>query len=212
MVTIINPEKNNSRNSANNSFENEILRKVIKESWRGKLPDGQKSGISSEILEGHAVRMGRMMGTLDYEALCMPNVTVNARHMSAIELRDYVSLIERLAAGYQQHLGNNITDVILIGLTFKAKDIGSARRYYDLFVSDMEQRLASCVKISDKEAVSLRDLSTELHKRNSGPLRFLRKREIQLLNSAVVSKRKRISRLSRRIGKYSSITHRTKHA
>ncbi len=186
------------------------MRRIIKESWRKTLPEIQRNNGTEEVLDSHASRMGQMLNNYDYEAICMQNVIANTKHMNMGELKAYLSTIERLAAGYQQRVGDELANVIIIGITTKAKDLQIAQRYYQTLVSGVERVLSRSVAASEQEAKSLRTFSAILYSKETSIFRFFKKGEIGLLRSVVATKRRRITKLSRRIERYARVSHRAK--
>ena len=195
------------------SFETDIMRKVIKESWRGKLLD-QKAEPSSvatiQLLDEHAAKMEVLLKNLDYEAICMQNIIGNAKHMSVPELRSYLIFIEKLAVGYQHIFTSDITDIILIGLTSKARDLKTIKKYHESLISGIEKSLSKYTKKSSKEEQLLNEVATELHKKNRGVFKFLRKGEISLMQRVLKSKKKKLTKYSKRIGNYSLLISKLK--
>ncbi len=195
------------------SFETDILRKVIKDSWRGKLLSDKtepKSAATVELLDEHAAKMEVLLKNLDYEAICMQNIISNSKHMSIPELRSYLMFIEKLAIGYQHIFTTDITDIILIGLTSKARDLKSIKKYHESLVGGIEKNLSRYTGRSSKEEKALNQIAAELHKKNKGVFKFLRKGEITLMQKAINSKRRKLTRYTKRINGYSMLISRLK--
>ncbi len=197
-------------------YEDQVLKRVIKESWRGKLQGTQSTNGQAELLESHAIKMEQITDSYDYESFCMNNLIGNAKNMTALELKAYLSYIEKLALGYrhyEQRMGTNITDLLLIGLTIKARDLRSMRIYYDKLFGSLEKQIDRYVAQSARTAKSLRDDNELLYrKENSFITRIFGKGEIELLKQRVASKRKRITKLSRRVERTATVVHKAKHA
>ncbi len=208
-VVFDNKEK---EHAAAGDYEMNILRNVVRETWRKTVPERQKSNGTIETLEVHAGRMGKLFNNADYEAICIPQILEHSKYMSAVELRNYTMTVERLGRIYQQVYGNEIAGLLLIGIAKKARDTSSVRRYLELIISLLEKRNTRHLKLSDKEAAELRILSLRLYKSQRGILSFLRKGETAVLGSLIEDKKRRISRHSRKISKYSNVLGGAKHA
>ncbi len=205
--------ENKSPQVFNSSFETDILRKVVKDSWRGKLLDEKTEPHGSatiQLLDEHAARMEVLLKNLDYEAICMQNIIGNSKHMSIPELRSYLAFIEKLAVGYQHIFTTDITDIILIGLTSKARDLKSIKKYHEKLVSGIEKNLTTYTSKSSKEERVLNQIATELHKKNKGIFKFMRKGEITLMQKVINSKKRKLNRYSKRINNYSQLISKLK--
>ncbi|MEM0201284.1 MAG: hypothetical protein QXD23_02660, partial [Candidatus Micrarchaeaceae archaeon] len=163
MSNIIHAEK--PINQSTSSFEGEALRRVIKETWRGKLLENSdpKSAISLQLLDEHVAKMEVLLKNLDYEAICMQNIISNSKHMTTPELRSYLTFIEKLAVGYQNIFTPEITDIILIGLTSKARDLRSIKKYHELLIYGIENKVNSYGTRINKEEKALNQIAHELN-------------------------------------------------
>ncbi len=202
--------KEGNSGPVNETFEKSILRKVIRESWQSGEVKNTTDPRISQMLEEHASKMEKILGDLNYGALCMPNVIANSRKMSYGELVSYLSLLESLGMGYKQWFNSEFANIFLAGLTLKARDTHSASRHLDGFLSGIERRLCYYKGRSEKESKSLNTLMMELNSKNSGLLRFFRKREISLLKRMINMKSKRTESLSRKRARYANIVVKVK--
>ena len=196
-----------------NSYEFDLFKKVVKDSWRSNLVEGKsdpKNLQTIQLLDEHSAKMEMLLKNLDYEAICMQNIISNSKHMSIPELKNYLTLIEKLAVGYQHIFTSDITDIILIGLTSKARDLKSIKKYHESLLSGIESNLNSYNGKSSKEEKMLNQIAMELHKRNKGVFKFLRKGEIKLLEKIITSKKRRIVKYTKRISTYSSLISKLK--
>lgn len=206
--------KDNIRQDVNSttSFEGAALRRIIKETWRGKLLENAdpRTAVSLQLLDEHVAKMEVLLKNLDYEAICMQNIISNSKHMSTPELKSYLSFIEKLAVGYQNIFTPEITDIILIGLTAKARDLRSIKKYHESLISGIEKKAGSYSTKISKEEKALNQIARELNKKNKGIFKFLRKGEIQLMQKIISNKRRRLTRYSKKNSSYSQLISKLK--
>lgn len=199
--------KNDDREAkAHETFEKGILRKIIRQNWENASADPRVS----QALEEHASRMETILGTLDYGAICMPNVISNSKRMSPKELTAYLALIESLGVGYKSWFNSEFANIFVAGLTLKARDTHSALRYLEGFVSSMEKRISYYQKLSEKENKTLEQLIAEYEGKNSGILRFFKKGELNALSRMINLRKRKAYALSRKATKYNEIIIKTK--
>ncbi len=191
---------------AHETFEKGILRKIIRQNWENASADPRVS----QALEEHASRMESIMGTLDYGAICMPNVISNSKRMSFKELTAYLTLIESLGIGYKSWFNSEFANIFVAGLTLKARDTHSALRYLEGFVSGMEKRISYYQKLSEKENKTLDQLIAEYEGKNSGMFRFFKKGELNALLRMINIRKRKAHRFSRKATKYNEIVIKTR--
>ncbi|MCL5100768.1 MAG: hypothetical protein M1122_02340 [Candidatus Marsarchaeota archaeon] len=197
------------QNKTNDTFEKEILDRVIKENWRGKA---QNVDQSVAILDTHAAGMRKLLNTFDYEVLCMPNIILNSKNMTKTELSSYLSLLEALAIGYKHKLDNEFVNIFMTGLTLKARNAQSVTKYLDYFIQDMEKKANYYHTRADKEKGAADNIAVELEKREASLLKFLKKREIKSLRSRFKRKTLKARKFSTKEKTYASIISRVKIA
>ncbi|MGC8479116.1 MAG: hypothetical protein ACP5M9_00390 [Candidatus Micrarchaeia archaeon] len=211
MVNMLQKDGINTNNRVN-TFEEEAMRKVIKESWRGKLLDNSepKTAGTLQLLDEHAAKMEVLLKNLDYEAICMQNIIINSKHMSLPELRSYLLFIEKLAVGYQSIFTPDITDIILIGLTSKARDLRSIKKYHESLISGVEKNVVKYSSRISKEEKALNQIAAELNKKNRGIFKFLRKGEIRIMQRIITSKKRKLSKYNNKSKKYLQLVSKLK--
>ncbi len=194
------------------TFEGVALRRIIKETWRGKLLEtaDPKSAVSLQLLDEHVAKMEVLLKNLDYEAICMQNVISNAKHMTTPELKSYLAFIEKLAVGYQNIFTPEITDIILIGLTAKARDLRSIKKYHESLISGIEKKVGSYSSRMSKEEKALNQIARELNKKNKGIFKFLRTGEIRLMQRIITNKKRRLTKYGKKTSNYSQLISKLK--
>lgn len=197
-------------NHVNETFEKGILRKVVRESWRGKIAESTTNPRAAQILDEHASKMEDLFGTLEYGALCMPNIIANSKKMSERELTAYLTILESLGAGYKSNFNSDFANIILAGLILKARDQYSVLKHLNVFTGGIEKKLSSYKSAMEMENKDLSTLMEELEAKDSGLFRFFRKGEIRLLKRLIAMKSKRLKVLQKRSGRYSGIMMKVK--
>ncbi len=185
----------------NNDFISKALRRVVSEEWQ-KMSTDQKF---SQILNEHASRMEELLKSFDYGAICMPNIISNSKKMSHRELISYLSLVESLGIGYTHWFGSDFANIYLAGLTLKARDTRSLSKYLNNFLTRMETKANYFETRALKENKTIDELITELERKSKGPLRFLRKGEINALRRMIKMRYSSNKRYLLKRAKYSKI-------
>lgn len=187
------------------TLEVDAVKRIMRENWGSDLKD---SG-SLEILNSHIDFMERELKLADYEAACMRNVAAHTKHMSKGELRAYTKFIEALAIGYKSKFGMDLTNLLIAGVALLSGDLKSVRKRYDDLLEDINSTLRSYQSRIDDENTRVEGLNMKLRCKESGLflLRFLKKKEIQLLRGRIRRRMQRISRLEDGKMKHESIAN-----
>ncbi len=193
------------------TFEDNILKSVIRASWKDSLATGSAAKETAFSLDEHASRMRLLLNNAyDYEIASMPIIVANAANMNAEELRGYLAHLEAFALGYGSLLGQELTNLIMLGLPRKARDRRSAARYTSLLVKELEgKRAAYLVRAAREEEASNRATST-LIEQSSGILRFFRRSRITSLKRRVAKTTSRRRSLETKAQRYSYLLDRVK--
>jgi hypothetical protein len=208
--SIIRRDSNAIVSDANETLEKQALNKVVRDSWRNKL-DAKHDAKIADSLNSHAANMRKVLGTFDYEVLCMPNIIANSKQMTRSELSQYLSMIEALAIGYKHMFENDFVSILMAGLTLKARNISSMSRYFDMFVKDIENKSSSYRKKAEKVGGSVEKLAVEIERMERSLIRrFFKKGEIRLLRAHLSSRSKRIYRFTEKERYYSNISSRVR--
>jgi len=195
-------EKDGSGFITNSTIETNAVRKVLRENWASKLKEKESC---IEVLERHAEFMNREFGSLDYEASCLQNIALHARHMSKGELLAYTKFVEALAVGYKSKFGLDFSGLLIAGVTLVSIDMRTLKKHFDYFVTHLYQNSDVYAKRLDRELTRIEKLNSEICRKDSGILKFLRKKEVASLRSRVKSKQAKIGRLQGKRTRYNML-------
>ena len=132
------------------------------------------------------------------------------QHLQMNLLKSYLTFIEKLAVGYQNIFTPEITDIILIGLTAKARDLRSIKKYHELLISGIERKVGSYNTRMSKEEKALNQIARELNKKNKGIFKFLRSGEIQLMQKIINNKKRKLTKYGKKTSNYSQLISKLK--
>jgi hypothetical protein len=196
----VDAERNSRDVQDNPTIEVNAIKKIVRENWESKL---KEKGTNLEILGKHVEFMTRELGSIGYETMCMQNIVSHTKHMSNAELLAYTHLVEALAIGYKSRFGWDFGGLLVAGVTSVSKDLRSVRKHFDYLVSYLSENSAVFDRAIEREMRNTDRLNFELSKKDSGILRFLRKKDILLLKSRIKAKQAKISRFKSRKERYS---------
>jgi hypothetical protein len=203
----VNENNRHSANDTEKSIDNAILMNVVRQHWENKLEgmDMMKSRHVSSEIDLHLSNINGIIDKLDYEVYCVPSIVSHSKHMQTNEFREYLRLIESMAIGYSAVFGKDITGLILIGLTSKARNVGSAEAYF----AGLSDRLSSKLKIYDalikKHKEDSDSLSREFIRHKSSIFRFIRKKHIYELKSRMDAKAKKLRKLNNKAERINNV-------
>ena len=189
------------------TIEANAIKKIVRENWESRL---KEKGTTLDILNEHVEFMTKEFGAMSYETLCMQNIAARAKHMSKGELATYTRIIETLALGYKSRFGAEFAEPLVAGVTLLSKDVKSARRHLDYFITHLMESAASYERRIARETRKLEGIDSELRKANSGILRFFRKRRIASLNSRQKTSKAKMGRFEARRLRYAKLAEETK--
>ena len=184
------------------TLELNAVKKVVREAWQSKL---KEQGTNVDILGKHAAFMNGVLESVDYEVVCMPSVASHTKHMSRGELMVYTKFLETLAVGYKSRFGPEFANLMIAGLALVSKDLRTARSHFDNFVSDLGKISEAYERRSARVSKKIEELDKELGRKQSGMLRFFRKRAIQSIRANIGRHRGLADRFEKRRAKYASI-------
>ena len=189
---------------ANSNF----FKNVVRQHWEGKLAtmDKTKSKHVAAEIESHLSKMNPHIDKLDYEIFCVPNIIAHSKHITKEELQDYLKLLESLAVGYSSTLGRELTSLVLIGLTSKARNSASAERYYKSLTGYVQGRVTRYESAIDRKRKRVHGLSMLLQREQSSLLRLFRRRRIQVLSKKIDVNIKDIEALTMKLQTYSNVS------
>lgn len=195
---------------SNEPFERGIFRKIVRENWKSKISGSTSNPKAAKLLDEHAIRMEGALGTIEYGALCMPNLISNSKNMSERELSAYLSALEAIGTGYKHRFNSEIAGILLAGLMLRARDPVSASKHLQNLTSSMEKKADYYGQLAAKENLSLEALATELKKKDSGIFRLFRRGEIAILKRLISMRASRSKRFVRKRERYSGIVLKVK--
>ncbi len=189
------------------TFESNILKNVIRESWKESVPakekDREKAKETVFELDEHALNMRKILSSYDYEIASMPLIVANTSRMSKDERRQYLASMEAIAMGSSNLFGPEFANVIMVGMPKKAKDRNSASRYISLIMRILERRQGMYKRRIYREGAKLQGASAQIILHSSSIFRFFRKKRITSLKRVVEVRSSRIRRMEARADRYS---------
>jgi hypothetical protein len=199
-------EEDRANQVQNSTVEADILKQVIRENWRAGLGESIKINKAvAGIYDEHAAAMRKMLNSIDYELHSMPNIVTNTKKMRKDEITLYLSSIEAIALGYYDMLDTDLTNLILIGLSHKAKDLKTVSKYLTLLTAEIERRINAYKGRATRESTRLDALYGELKVNEKGILRIFRRRKITRLRGRTNTRAFRLTRLRVKENKYSEL-------
>lgn len=182
----------------NETVENAV-RRVIRENWESKV---KERGTNLDILSGHVEFMSKELGSLGYETVCMQNVVSNTKHMSKGELIAYTRMIEALAMGYKARFGPEFGGLLVAGATLVSKDARSMRKNFDYFMNHISRNSSVFENAIEKEVRTIEQLNYDLGRKETGILKFFRKKDILVLKRQIKVKREKIGKFENKRVRY----------
>ncbi len=196
-------DRKDDEKRANDTIEVNTLNKLLKDSWRANLEDQSRLNKHPlSVFEDHALNMRDLLNAYDYEIFSIPNIISHSKQMSKGEIKAYISSLEAIAFGYRYKFDSELTNLLLTGLTLKAKDFKTIARYYTSLLDDLERNLARYQKELGKENKKFDTLVVELKSNESSLLRFLKKKRIVLLRRVIARRTIKIKRIQKRAVRY----------
>lgn len=182
----------------------ETLKTIVRQHWKDKLTEVEKvkGKHLSAALDIHVANMNAILDPLDYEAFCIPNIIQHSKHMQKEDFSTYLKLIESIAIGYSNHLGKDLTGLILIGVTSKGRSVGSAERHLEMLISSLNGRVAHYQSRINTRSKRMAMMSARLRLHQSSILRFLKKRKINLLTKKITLTNREVQILNQKVEKY----------
>ncbi len=208
MSAIASKEANTNNSSIIHDSSSTFFRNVVRQHWEGKLAslDKAKSKHVAAEIDNHLANMNPLVDKLDYEIFCVPNIIAHSKHISKDEFRDYLKLLESMALGYSSTLGRDLTSLVLIGLTSKARNPASAEKYFKALSSDVQSKVYRYESAITRKRKKVYGLSRVLQKEQKGILRFLRRRRISAVNKRIEYRIKEIEGLNLKLQTFMNVS------
>lgn len=185
----------------------DTLKTIVRQHWKDKLVEVEKTKGKhiAVALDAHVANMNSILDPIDYEAFCIPNIIQHSKHMQKEDFSTYLKLIESIAIGYSNHLGKDLTGLILIGVTAKGRSVGSAERHLGTLVNNLNGKVAYYQSHLRKRSRRIEIMSSKLKIHQSSILRFLRKRKINVLTRRITLTNKEVQILNEKVAKYNAL-------
>ncbi|MDE1834310.1 MAG: hypothetical protein KGH64_03150 [Candidatus Micrarchaeota archaeon] len=187
---------------------NDALKNVIRQHWMEKLDVLEKAKGSKHVsvaLETHLSNMAAITDPIDYEAFCVPNIIQHSRHMGKEDFDTYLKLLESMAIGYSNHLGKDLTGLLLIGITSKGRSISSARRYHTILVNEIGGKVSKYQERINRKTKTIETMSKRLQLHQRSIFRFLKKRKITALAKKINAKHSKMDYYKQRLDQYNAM-------
>ena len=199
--------------SAKNGYDNrhsDTLKTVVRQYWKEKLDklessDKSKRGHVGVALERHLSNMTPFIDPIDYEAFCVPNIIQHSKHMQREDFLAYLGLIEAIGVGYSSHVGKELTNLLLIGITSKGRSVSSAERYLATLTKELNEKADYYKGMIDKKNRSICSMAKRLDSHQSSLFRFFRRRKISLLNRRIRFRNRELAEMKGMLDRYSGI-------
>lgn len=177
-----------------------VIKNVVRDDWEMTAKRGNASIV---MLNKASEFMRREMNSMDYEAICMKNIVAHSQVMPKEDLKNYVCTIQALETGYKRKYGQEVANLLMVGVTSVARDPQSAKKHLDSLLSDIYCSANACNAATIRESTRVQDLSRELQRREASVLnRIFKRGEIVRIKSRIGGKKSRIVKIERKKEKY----------
>jgi hypothetical protein len=122
--------------------------------------------------------------------------------MSKGELVAYTHMLEALAIGYKTRFGPDFGGLLVAGATLVSKDIRSMRKNFDYFMTHISRNSSVFERAIEKEVRTIEKLNYDLGRKETGILRFFRKKDILVLKRQIKVKREKIGKFENKRVRY----------
>lgn len=183
------------------------MKNVVRQHWETKLEaiDKTKSKEVAAVIDAHLNNLTPLVDQLDYEIFCIPNIVSHSKHITKDELSVYLRYIESLAMGYSSTLGKELTSLVLIGLTSKARNMASAQKYYTTLSEAIDAQAKVYESKIGKRKRRVVVISSRMQKYNSSLLRLFRQGKIKALGRKLNLTTREIEALTLKLQTFSNI-------
>ena len=181
------------------SMVTNVIKNVVRNDWE---ICARKSNTSIVLLNKISEFMRNEM-TMDYEALCMKNIAAHSQQMPKEDLKQYVCMLQALQTGYRTKYGQEIANLLMVGVTSVARDSQAAKKHFDSLLSGIYGSADACNAAAVKESTKVQDLSRTLQAREASVIsRIFKKGEIRSIKKRIGARKGRIARIERRKEKH----------
>lgn len=177
------------------SMVTNVIKNVVRNDWEMSA----KNGNASIALLNKISEFMRSEMSMDYEALCMKNIAAHSQAMPKEDLRQYVCMLQALQTGYKTKYGQEVANLLMVGVTSVARDSQSAKRHFDSLLSGIYGSAEAWNAAAVRESTKVQDLSRELQAREASIIsRIFKKGEIRSIRKRIGVRKGRIARMERK--------------
>jgi hypothetical protein len=193
------PIKKSSSSGSIYSVVTNVIKNVVRNDWE---ISAKNSNTSIVLLNKISDFMKNEM-SMDYEALCMKNIAAHAQVMPKEDLRQYVSMLEALQTGYKTKYGQELANLLMLGVTSVARDSQSAKKHLDSLLGGIYGSAEACNAAAVKESTKVQDLSRELETKERSVInRIFKKGEIRTIRKRIDVRKNRIAKIEKKKEKH----------
>lgn len=177
-----------------------VIKNIVRDDWEGSAKRGNASIV---LLNKISDFMRSEMGSMDYEAICMKNIAAHSQTMPKEDLKNYVYTLQALETGYKRRYGQELANLLMVGVTSVARDPQSAKKHLDSLLGGIYSSADACNAATVRESTRMQDLSRELQRREASIIsRLFKRHEIVRIKSKIGGKKSRIEKIERKKDKY----------
>ncbi len=181
------------------SMVSNVIKNVVRSDWEVCA----KKGSTSIVLLNKISEFMRNEMSMDYEALCMKNIAAHSQAMPKEDLQQYISMLQALQTGYKTKYGQEVANLLMVGVTSVARDSQSAKKHFDSLLGSINGRAEAYNAAAVKESTKVQDLSRELEaKERSVITRIFKKGEIRTIRKRIGARKERIARIEKKKEKH----------
>jgi hypothetical protein len=115
-------------------------------------------------------------------------------------------MLQALQKGYKQKYGQEVANLLMVGVTSVARDSQSARKHFDSLLGDIYSSADRCNIAAVRESTRVQNLSRELQAKEASVItRIFKKGEIRRIRARIDGKKGRIAKIERKKEGYISL-------
>lgn len=203
-------ERDNAINSGRPSLTERssagFLKDVIRRQWYDAIgTDKVKSHATAAEIDLHIANMNALIDPLDYEIHCIPRIVSHSKQMQKEEFARYLKQIEALATGYSSMLGKELTGLLLIGLTTKARSTKGVEKYHKMLSDEIDGKIQLYGTRIERRKVRIDRLSLKAVSYRRGIFSFFRRGKVLMLNKRIYSTTRRVEALNKKFDRLNGI-------
>ena len=177
-----------------------VIKNVVRSDWE---VCAKKSNASIVLLNRISEFMRSEMNSMDYEALCMKNIAAHSQRMPKEDLKPYLCMLQALQKGYKQRYGQEVSNLLMVGVTSVARDSQSAKKHLDSLLGEIYVSVDKCNSAAVKESTRVQRMSRDLQSKEASVIsRIFKKGEIRRMKARIERRKGRISKIERKKDEY----------